>query len=209
MFSLQKLLSKDDKFFDLLEASATEGRASVQALARIVGSSDPAPLLADFATARRKDKAIKTEIDELLCRSFVTALERDDIQTLSDTLYKIPKTAEKFAERYLISTHLTAGADFKRQIGLLDQATGIVMDMVKLLRSRTHLEQTHDLNEQLQKVEGDADKLMLELVRDLYLANTDPVRALVLRDLYELLEKVVDRCRDVGNVITNIVLKNS
>jgi uncharacterized protein Yka (UPF0111/DUF47 family) len=30
-----------------------------------------------------------------------------------------------------------------------------------------------------------------------------------LKDLYELLEKIIDRCRDVGNVISQIVLKNS
>ena len=34
-------------------------------------------------------------------------------------------------------------------------------------------------------------------------------RAIVLRDLYELTEKLVDRCRDVGNVAMHIVLKNS
>jgi hypothetical protein len=32
---------------------------------------------------------------------------------------------------------------------------------------------------------------------------------IILRDLYDLLEKVVDRCRDVGNVVANVVLKNS
>jgi hypothetical protein len=32
---------------------------------------------------------------------------------------------------------------------------------------------------------------------------------IVLRDLFELLEKVIDRCRDAGNVIFRIVLKSS
>ncbi|MDB6118432.1 MAG: hypothetical protein JWO08_2213, partial [Verrucomicrobiaceae bacterium] len=36
----------------------------------------------------------------------------------------------------------------------------------------------------------------------------DPIRVIILKDLYELLEKVVDRCRDTGNVISNIILKN-
>jgi uncharacterized protein Yka (UPF0111/DUF47 family) len=30
---------------------------------------------------------------------------------------------------------------------------------------------------------------------------------MALKDLYELLEKVIDRCRDAGNVVTHIVLK--
>ena len=32
---------------------------------------------------------------------------------------------------------------------------------------------------------------------------------IALKDLYDLLEKVIDRCRDAGNVIFHIVLKNS
>jgi len=30
-----------------------------------------------------------------------------------------------------------------------------------------------------------------------------------LRDIYELLEKVIDRCRDAGNIILQVVLKYS
>ena len=46
---------------------------------------------------------------------------------------------------------------------------------------------------------------------DLLLDNGIKVRlkAMAMRDLYDLLEKVIDRCRDAGNVITQIVLKNS
>jgi uncharacterized protein Yka (UPF0111/DUF47 family) len=32
---------------------------------------------------------------------------------------------------------------------------------------------------------------------------------MLVKDLFELLEKAIDRCRDVGNVIYSIVLKNS
>ena len=36
-----------------------------------------------------------------------------------------------------------------------------------------------------------------------------PLKRMVIRDLYELMEKVIDRCRDAGNVVMHIVLKNS
>jgi uncharacterized protein len=35
------------------------------------------------------------------------------------------------------------------------------------------------------------------------------MQAMMLKDLYELMEKVVDRCRDAGNVVASIVLKHS
>jgi uncharacterized protein Yka (UPF0111/DUF47 family) len=46
-------------------------------------------------------------------------------------------------------------------------------------------------------------------LRDLYQGNYDPKHIIFLRDLYELLEKVIDRCRDAGNVVLQVVLKNT
>jgi uncharacterized protein Yka (UPF0111/DUF47 family) len=50
---------------------------------------------------------------------------------------------------------------------------------------------------------------MMGLLKDLYSGRYEPLRAMVIRDLYELMEKVIDRCRDAGNVVMHIVLKNS
>src|SRR6476619_431236 len=66
-----------------------------------------------------------------------------------------------------------------------------------------------EMNAKLQTIEGDADELELELLRDLYQGNYDAKHIIFLRDLYELLEKVIDRCRDAGNVIMQVVLKHS
>jgi uncharacterized protein Yka (UPF0111/DUF47 family) len=80
--------------------------------------------------------------------------------------------------------------------------------MVRELRAKSHLEKIKGQNDVLQKIEGDADDLILALLRELYGGTHDPVKVIILKDLYELLEKVVDRCRDTGNVISNIILKN-
>ena len=114
MFSLQRLLGKEDKFFDLLEASAQEGCASVQALKKLVTNPNQANALDDFALSRRKDKAITAEISEALCTTFVTALEREDIEALSIALYKIPKTIEKIGERIEIAPQHLKGIDISR-----------------------------------------------------------------------------------------------
>jgi hypothetical protein len=49
----------------------------------------------------------------------------------------------------------------------------------------------------------------MELLRDLYAGKYEPYRSMVLKDIYELMEKVIDRCHDAGNVVMYIVLKNS
>jgi uncharacterized protein Yka (UPF0111/DUF47 family) len=209
MFSLQRLFGKDDPFFRLLEESARESQKSVQALKRILQNPSMTPTLDEFVASRRKEKELATEIRNLLVNTFVTALEREDIEQLSHALYKIPKTIEKFAERYILCAPRLRDVNFDQYITMLDQMTSTLVNMVETLRKKSDLEGMKEFNGALQKLEGDADKLMLERLRDLYSGKHDAVKAVILKDLYELLEKVFDRCRDAGNVVFHIVLKHS
>ena len=205
MFSIQKLFAKDDRFFELLEASAKESRASVQALKQVLKGGQA---LDQFIAARHKEKQITVQISELLARTSVTVLDREDIEAISSVLYKIPKTVEKFAERYLISSTQLREVDFSRQVILLERATDTVVAMMQELE-KSHFEQVNQHNEELQQAEGEADDLMIDLLKELYGGKYPPITVVIVKDLYELLEKVVDRCRDVGNVVANVVLKHS
>src|SRR6185436_14335462 len=176
MFSLQKLLSRDDKFFDLLESSAEEARSSVQLLIPYLKSPDRVLSLDEFVEKRRRDKIITREISEHLCTTFVTPLEREDIEHLSNTLYKIPKTVEKFGERLLVAPHLVKGIDLSKHADMLEEATNTVLVMVKELRGGADLREIKEHNSKLQRIEGDADNLMLEALRAIYSSSENPLR---------------------------------
>ena len=96
-----------------------------------------------------------------------------------------------------------------QQVELLDQAAEVVVSMVKDLRKGVDLAVTREKNNRLQTIEGDADALEVELLTALYNGDYEARQLMFLRDLSDLLEKVIDRCRDAGNVIYQIVLKNS
>ena len=209
MFSLQRLLGKEDKFFSLLEASADEGTRQRPKLVKLARNPGQTGLADEFIQARRKVKQIRDEITEAVYTTFVTALEREDIQNLSYVLYRIPKTVEKFGERLLLTPEQVAGVDFSKQINLLEQATNVVREMVRSLHRGANLTEIRALNDKMQSLEGDADKAVVGLLKGLLNARHDPIKVIILKDLYELLEKGIDRCRDAGNVITHIVLKNS
>ena len=190
MISLQKFFGKDDIFYDLLEASAEEARQSVRALAKLFSEPASAQNMDELILTRRKDKKITAQINEELCRSFVTELDREDIESLSTVLYKIPKTVEKIAERVLITGRRLEGVDFSRQISMMEDATNTVVTIVQQMRKKLNLERVKDLNAKLQHIEGEADKLMLDLLKELYSGQGDPIQMIVLKDLYELMEKV-------------------
>jgi hypothetical protein len=209
MFSLQKLLGKEDKFFTLLEASAEAARASVQALVKLSKTLDQAVALEEFAYARKKDKEITSQISAAVYTTFITALEREDIEELSNALYKIPKMIDKFITRVMAAPQYVRGVDFSKQIHLLERATDIVLELVKSLRSGMDLEKVKGLNDQLQFLESEADNHMMSLYKELFSGKHDAIQVIALKDLYEQLEKVIDRCRDAGNVVANIALKHS
>jgi uncharacterized protein Yka (UPF0111/DUF47 family) len=210
MFSISTILGKDQKFYDLLEASAEQALTSAKLLTNYLqrmeayqASAD----LEDFVQNRRRDKKITSRLTEELCRTFVTPLEREDIEALSLALYRIPKVIEKFVERLSIYRGRVPREGLVRQAQFLHKAAEAVVFMVGQLRHGVNIEKITEANDRLQFAEGEADKYMLELLKDLYQGPYDAKETVILQDLFEMLEKSIDRCRDAGNVIFQIVLK--
>jgi uncharacterized protein len=208
MFTLQTLFGKGDKSFQLLIASAEEGLHSVQALKRILNDASGTPNLDDFVESRRKGKALAQQIREFLVNGSAPSIEREEIEALSIILYKVPKTIEKFAERYFLTVAGFPKAKFDLQIQMLDEAVRIVLAMLQGLK-KNDLPVVTQQNFRLQQIEGDADKLMLDQLRGLYGGDYQAVVAIALKDLYEILEKAIDHCRDAGNIVAQVVLKHS
>lgn len=209
MFSIQNLFSKGDRFQELLEAAAQESHQSVRLVIELMMSPRNTQSFDDLILARRKEKKISGEISNELVKTFITGLEREDIEALARALYRIPKASEKLAERLVMAGNHLAGMDFSKQADMMAKATDAIYEMVKQLRDMDDMEKMKSFNDRLQLVEAEADKYMNELLRDLYGGKYDAIRAIVIRDVYELMEKVVDRCHDAGNVVMQIVLKNS
>lgn len=209
MFSLQTIFGKGDKFFGLLEASADTACSSARALQRMVTDAEAAPALDAFTAAHQREKDLAAQISEELVDTFVTPLDREDIEALSSALYKVPKTIQKFAERFITIGSMVGDIDFAPRAELMIRATKVMRDMVGELRAHMKISRVRHLQERLQAIESEADRLLLEPYGTLYQDSNDPLRAMLVKDLYEVLEKAVDQCRDVGNMVYEIVLKNS
>lgn len=212
MSALQRIFGRDTKFYDLLESGAAAAKQSASILVALfpkLSGGASSEVLTDLAQARRKHKRISQQTTEELCKNFVTPLEREDIEALSTALYKISKNVEKIGERMLISPSGTDLSLVSRQITMLEKAAEVVVAMVNQLRAKSHGEEIRDAYERLQAIEGDADKLMNELLRELYHGSSDARVVVFWKDLYELLEKGIDRCRDAGYVVFHVALKYS
>jgi len=208
MFSLQRALGEDDRVLDLLESCALEACESVAALQKLLAKGETAAL-ATFSKVRKREKQLLEALTETLLHSMVLAMEREDIQALGDALYRVPKTVDNFAHRYVISASQLNGVDFSRQMELMARGCGTVAKMIRGLRHQMSIGDLKQLNANMQKIESDADDVMLELIGGLFEPEIPTLKAIIIKDLVELNEKVVDRCRDAGNVIVRVALKNA
>ena len=209
MFSLQTIFGKGDKFYGLLEQSAATVCESAKALHELLTQPDQGAVMAAFTATRTREKALAAQISEELVNTFVTALDREDIEALNSSLYKIPKSIEKFAERYeIVSDHLV-GVDFAQRALVLQRSSEVVAEMIGELRRGLRIDPVKKLQDRLQALESEGDRMLLAPYRTLYIEGGDVMRAMLAKDLFELIEKAIDKCRDVGNIVYSIVLKNS
>jgi uncharacterized protein Yka (UPF0111/DUF47 family) len=121
--------------------------------------------------------------------------------------FELSVCSEKIGERLAICPSQFSTDIVDKQVRMLEQATEVTARLVGRLRKLSNVEEIQDDYETLQTIEGDADRLMVGLLRDLYQGNVDAKEVVVLKDIYELLERAIDHCRDAGKVVFQIALK--
>lgn len=208
MFSLQTIFGSGQQFYSLLDEAAAAAHESAKALHSMMKAPDRQPALDAFKLARTRERAASDKIGKALVDSFITPIEREDIEALGSALYKIPKQIEKFADRYSLAIRHLDGIDFAPRAAMLEQAAGVVVEMVHELK-HLNIDRMTVLNDKLRALENEADRLMLELYRDIYSGKLDGQQMFLLKEFFEILEKAIDRCREAGVVAYQIVLKNS
>ena len=208
MFSLQTIFGSGQQFYTLLDEAAQAAHDSAKALHTMMKATDRQPALDAFKLARLRERAASDKISQALVDSFITPIEREDIEALGSALYKIPKQVEKFADRYSLAIQHLEGIDFAPRAAMLEQAASVVVEMVHEIK-KMNIDRMTSLNEKLRAIENEADRLMLELYRDIYSGRLDHLQMFLLKEFFEILEKAIDRCREAGVVAYQIVLKNS
>ena len=208
MFSLQTIFGSGQQFYTLLDEAAQAAHDSAKALHTMMKATDRQPALDAFKLARLRERAASDKIGKALVDSFITPIEREDIEALGSALYKIPKQVEKFADRYSLAIQHLEGIDFAPRAAMLEQAASVVVEMVHEIK-KMKIDRMTSLYEKLRAIENEADRLMLELYRDIYSGRLDHLQMFLLKEFFEILEKAIDRCREAGVVTYQIVLKNS
>lgn len=203
---------KDEKFLTLLNKLADSSHAAahqLNALMRCPTPHDEVAAISAIIKAKADAKTTSLSITKELCRSFVTPFDREDIQLLADHLYKIPKIAEKIMERIRMHKLTRGQEDFYPQVELIQQEADVMREMIRELGSKKSSKKVLEYVSTLNQLEQKGDNIRESLLEALYASDRDIRDLLIRRDIYDMLEKVVDKFRDLSGVALQIVLKNS
>lgn len=146
------------------------------------------------------------EIYQLINRTFVTPLEREDIYTLASALDDIVDLAEEVADKidlYKV-TQVTAPA---REIGEHLGAAGT--ELAGALRDLEGFENLEAHRIEIHRLENECDRVNREALGALFEDGLSAAELVKWKDIYDLLEATMDRCEQTANVLEAISIKNA
>jgi predicted phosphate transport protein (TIGR00153 family) len=204
------LMPKEERFFELFARHARVTVAGAEALKCMLNGGDDVPRCCKEISARENEAdEITREVLTALRRTFITPLDRGDIKDLitsmDDAIDQMNKTAKVIALFELRS--------FERPMQdmgeIIIKAAKLSMEAVPLLSAiGSQAGRLNALTEEIIRVEEQADQLYDQGRKELFLKQTNAIAFVIGTEVYDHLEKVVDRFEDVANEISAIVIEN-
>jgi uncharacterized protein Yka (UPF0111/DUF47 family) len=196
---LAKLLPPpENKFYYHFENGAEVCELSSQLFYQIVHSDlkEREEYLIHAKTYKRRAVEAMEGSLALLNASFVTPIDREDIQLISTYLYKSTKVILKACVNLRIYKIDSYNDIVKKQAEILLKATDEQRNIIAMLKNSAPLKDR-------------GDEVLFTATEELFSGKYDAIDVLKLRDIYKGIENALDMCSVISDLIINIALKHS
>jgi len=202
------IIPQDKAFFDVLEEESRNVLLGATKLEAAIKSFDRMDeRRKEFKEIEHAGDEIVHDIYERVNRSFITPIDQDDLTKLASLLDDVLDYMYAVMNR-IVLFEITA------PMGSMVEFAGIVRASVEQIHhcflslrklSRTEIDKSLI---EVDRLENEADNLLNESVATLF-KSQDVITILKLKEIYEHLETVTDRCEDVSFVIRDILIKHT
>ncbi len=158
---------------------------------------------------KKKGKIFYRAILKQLNKSFITPIEREDIQVIAVQLNKINKKIIKACLNLEVYNLKYYTKEMSEQALTLVQATDKMYEMVKKFKKVSNAEEMTAFNIEMKDIETHGDEILRRATASLYSGKYDALDVLKFRDVYKEVENALDKCYVVTDTILNVVLKQS
>jgi len=208
-----KLLPREEKFFDLFEQHSEVVVKGAEALRALLDGGEDVPRHYQTIMDREQDADnITREVLITVRRTFITPFDRSDIKDLITSMDNAIDQMQKTAKGVMLFDQREFTPCMREMGDAIVKCAGLVREAMPRLRSiNTEATRLSEITQEISALEGKADDLHDQGLRDLYLASVQgsAMTFITGNEVYDHLEKVVDRFDDVANRIHGVVIDHA
>jgi uncharacterized protein len=204
-----RLMPREGRFFDYFNEHAEQIVLGAEQLKALMGAvSELDERKRNIENIEHRADKITAATMELLHHTFITPIDRDEIHSLIGRMDDILDLMEDVSQcMFLYDIHEVT--DEARELAELCLTSAhkvkLAVSELKDLKNSKHI---LELCGEIDRLEGDSDRVMRGAMAKLFRDGTDALQVLKMKEIYQLLESVTDRCQDVANIIEGIVLES-
>jgi uncharacterized protein len=205
-----RLMPQEARFFDFFREHAEQIVLAARELRGLMdGFTDLQRRVYNIESIEKRADKITHAAIELLHKTFITPIDREDIHRLITRMDDIIDLIEDTAQSFLMYDIRSVTPETVRLADICVGCGEKVHSAVGLLQKPGNLAQVMALCEDIDRLESEADHVMRDAMAKLFRDEPDVRQLIKFRTIYELMEAVTDRCEDVANIIEGIAIEHS
>lgn len=206
----EKLLPPQNNFFyDCFEDAARNCRDIATLFNEAVLHGITEERIIKARTLKHRGANLEREIISKLNSTFITPIDREDIQALGARLNKISKKISQAFMNLNVYRLSSYTEELLQQSRTILTATDELMRSVSLLKTISKIKEITASHQSMKEIETLGDDILYRAMDRLFSGEFEALEVIKLRDIYKVLESAMDQCFSVSDLILNIALKNN
>jgi uncharacterized protein Yka (UPF0111/DUF47 family) len=207
---LKKLLPPaNEEFFMLFEEAARNCAETANFFHRICEEGVNNVVLEEARRLKHESNSIAKSAIRKLNSTFITPIDREDIQSLANLLNKITKRIVRACFNLHTYQVESITPSIKSQAANLRDAVNELVPVVRLIRNTSQVEEATTHNNRMKEIESKGDEILNQAMAKLFSQPLLPLEVMKYREIHKDIERALDLCYDVSDEVLSVVLKHS
>lgn len=207
---IKAFLPKDKVFYSIFEQVGTNLKEMGAAFRAAIEQTDVTKrnqMLRALEDAEHKNDEFTHKIFVELGQNFITPFDREDIHYLATSLDDVADFIYASSKKMVNYQVKEIDSYMKEMVLVIENAIIALDKALRELRNMKNLRAITEACVQINSLENQADDLLDNAIIKLFAHNTDPIELVKLKDIYQDMEIITDKCEDAANVIESIIIK--
>lgn len=202
-------MPKEVKFFDYLNMQAENIVKAADCFKHAVkkGTFDE-ETVKKIKNFEHEGDTLSHEIVDMLNRTFITPIDREDIFSLANTLDDILDMINSMSNRIKLYKLNTNDEHMLQFADTIDQSAQALANAVKHMHDTKRARRVLDHCIEVNRLENMGDQIREKAISRLFEAEKDPIMVIKWKEIYEVAEGTLDTCEHVAKVIEAILVKH-